>query len=244
MIRGRQRTADDHGVRVGGLDAVVGQAEQASVGLGIYGLVAPLRVDVGFVPDLVETNTPPVTSGDRRDVISIIVKVVRWGVSAVRIAGGAGPGGWIAQAGDDFQVVLFRQVYDVIVFVPGRAMREVPAVLEVAFPVDFEVFPGKFLPDPVETGVGDQLQRAGAFLRVHLLFQESVDPKGRQVRIGHRHVSVGVGQGAGPPESPLDQTPELGEGFLLARHREDPTTVLGVAERHAEQHGEQTQAHR
>ncbi len=155
---GSQCTADDDHVRVGLLGAAVPLAQEPCVALRIYRLLAPFVVDVGLVPQLVVAHASPVARDDGVDVIAPVGQGVGGGVGTDGVGQRASPGGRVAQAGDDFQAVLFGQAHDVIVLLPGGAVGFVPSVLEVALAVDLDVLPGKLLADPVEAGVGDHLQ--------------------------------------------------------------------------------------
>ena len=56
-------------------------------------------------------------------------------------------------------------------------MRFVAAVLKVTFAMNFDILPGKFLAQPVETGRRGHVNRLFALGRVCLLFEKDIDTK-------------------------------------------------------------------
>ena len=58
-----------------------------------------------------------------------------------------------------------------------------PAILEVAFAVDLDVFPGEFLAQPVIAGLCRHLDCLDALGRFCFLFQENVDAKGTDIDV-------------------------------------------------------------
>ena len=120
---------------------------------GSVAYTPPLRVDVRFVPDLIVADLPAVAGGDRAGEIGEVAVVVGRRVSSHLVGSGPAPGWRIGDADDQPDVVLNRQRDNMIVLVPGRTVRLVAAVLKVPFGVDFDVFPGELLAQPVETGL-------------------------------------------------------------------------------------------
>jgi hypothetical protein len=134
----------------------------------------------------------------------------------------ARPGRRAGQPHDQTQAVALRQRDDVVVFLPCRAMREMPAVLEIPLAVDLDVGPGELLPDPTEARLGDHAHRPLPLLRLDLLLEEGVDAEGGILRVGHRHVGGQQGSRAQGVGEIMQDTPQAGEGVLLPGHRVSP----------------------
>jgi hypothetical protein len=150
-----------------------------------------------------------VSTDDRLHEIAIVLEAVRRCKCPSLVPLGAAPSRRVAQTGDDLQVVLLGEVHNLIVFLPGRAIGIVATVLEVAFAVDFDVFPGELLPDPVKAGVGDHLHGALPLLRFDFLLQEGVYPVGILPGVGHRYPVGCIGRGPCEVSQPLQSTPGL-----------------------------------
>ncbi len=166
---GGQGAGDDRAVGIGLLGPGVSNFQELGVGLRVHRLLAPLGVDVGLVPDLVVFDAPPVAAYHRVDEVAEVVEIVRRGQGASGVPVVARPSRGIGEAGDDFEPVFLGQLDDVIVLLPGRAMRLVAAVLEIALAVDLDVLPGELLANPAEAGLADHPERPLALLWLHLL---------------------------------------------------------------------------
>ncbi len=98
---------DHNGIRVHLLDPLVGQTEQLSVCFGVHGLVAPFRIDIGFIPDLIETDPTAVSVYNSGCVVGE-VSIVVWGPkSASRRSIMPAPRWRRLQSRDNLQPVLF-----------------------------------------------------------------------------------------------------------------------------------------
>ncbi|MER3405476.1 MAG: hypothetical protein C4289_10250, partial [Chloroflexota bacterium] len=73
----RQPGADDDGLRIGLLDRLIGQSEHGHVLGGIGGVVPPFAGQIGFVPDLVGLDPPPVARGQGGEKIGEVLQPVR-----------------------------------------------------------------------------------------------------------------------------------------------------------------------
>ncbi len=219
--RRRQCAGQDDGRRVYGLDAVVGQAQQAREGLRVDVLQTPLLVAVGLIPDLIVADAAAVAPGHGGGKVGEVVEVVGRGVVAQRVALGAAPGRRVAQAGDDGHAAGLGQGDDLIVLGPGvDAGRVVAPVDEVAAGVDLDVLPGELLADGAEAGAGHQVEDAGALLWLGLLLQEGIDGERAdggigQGRTGHgRRVEARLG--ANGRVEPVDEAGGLAACGLFA----------------------------
>ena len=114
------------------------------------------------------------------------------------------------------QAILLGQVDDVVVLLPSRPVRFVAAVLEVALAVDFDVFPGEFLAQELEAGVGGHLHGELALSGVHLLLQEDVHAEGADVRQVHRGVRLQLQPRPQQVGGQVGDAFHLGEELVLA----------------------------
>ena len=94
-------------------------------------------------------------------------------------------------------------------------------VLKVSLAVDFYIFPGKLLAQPVEAGRGDHRHRALSLLRFHFLLQEDIDAEGIDARVGHGHEIGGFYARAQQVCCQIAQRLRLREGLLFPRPLEE-----------------------
>ncbi len=109
----------------------------------------PFGVDVRLIPDLVVADASAVAFGDGGHEVGEVLEIVRRRVFAHVVASGAAPRRRVADAHDQFHVVLLGQVDDVVVLFPRGPIRFVAAILEIAASVDLDILPGKLLPQPM-----------------------------------------------------------------------------------------------
>ena len=136
------------------LIAELAHAEQRECRPQDQRLFAPLGVDVGFVPDLVVADPSPVAGRHGVHEVAEVIKIIRWSEVPRASSSWRDSGRRVAQASDDLDMPYsLRQVDDVVVLLPGRAVRLVAPVLEVALAVDLDVLPGELLANPPEAGL-------------------------------------------------------------------------------------------
>ncbi len=181
-------------VGIHGFRTPVGCAQKPGVRLGINRLIAPLGVNVRLIPYLIVTHFSLVPGNDSSHEIAEIVEVIRGSVGAYRISLFAAPRRRVGKPHYQFDVIFAGKVHDLIVFLPRRMIPLV--VPEIPLAADLDIFPGKFLPDPMKTGLGDHFHRKLALGRVGFLFEESVDSKRIHVGITNRCHIPGLRPGA------------------------------------------------
>ncbi|TKJ28895.1 MAG: hypothetical protein CEE40_10240 [Chloroflexi bacterium B3_Chlor] len=173
-----QPRTQDHNLGVRFLGPRIPHCEEFGISFGIDGALAPFWVDIGLVPDLIVLDPPLVSADHSVDEVAVVIVVIGRGQGPRLISCCSAPGWRVVQASDDLYPVFLSQVDDVVILVPGGYVPALAVITKDSFAFDLDVFPGKLLPDPLETGIPDQAQGPMDLPIIHLLLQKSVDSVG------------------------------------------------------------------
>ncbi len=137
----RQPGADHDRIRVGLLDARVGDAEQAGVLLRVGRLSAPFARQVGLVPDLVGLDAALVARGHRIAKVAKVLVTLWWAIRGAC----SGPARRPVQPSDHLEPGLLGHLHDLV----GLG----PVIVPFFGPLD--VGPREHLFDPSEPHIFD-----------------------------------------------------------------------------------------
>lgn len=218
---GASAPRDDHDARIHRLQPSIGPTEQIGIRFRIHGARragSPLRGDVGLVPDLIVEHPPAIAPGHHLGEIGEILGVVRRGESAPGFPIVARPGRRAGEPHDQAQAIAPRQIHNVIVFLPGRPIGDMPAVLEIPLPMDLDVRPRELLADPAEAGLGDHAHGPLPLLRLHFLLQESVHPKRGIIRVGNGSIGGQLQRRTQGVREVMENPTQTGQRVFLPGH--------------------------
>jgi hypothetical protein len=195
---GRQRGQEDGGPRIGFADADRAFAQEGGIGQGVDVAIAPVRRQVGFVPQLVHVDlvsVPASKAGGKGSPIVDLCRGSQWGALCCRRAR---PRRRAVEHGDQAQVVGGAGGDDGVPRRPVKGAR---------LPLD--LVPGKALPDPAKACLLDMGQDRVKLARI-VLCQIGVDAELIQVR-------QGVRQGSEDPVRPGARLVPLPRGQAQAK---------------------------
>ena len=177
-----QRCGHDVDIRVGLFGALVGDAQHLRIGHRIHRLLAPLGIDVWFVPDLDVLHAPLKVLDKSVDEITEILQVGRGGLRA-RI-GQARPFWGAIQAGDHLQAMGTVEVHNLVELGPTALPTD--RLDKLALLLWFDLGPGELLLCPSNPGFLGHFDRSLTLPELYLTGQEKVGAVGIDVRVWDR----------------------------------------------------------